>query len=241
MSLIKVPVMQFDETDGNPLRFAKAYFSEHGTTTPVATYQDFEYLTPHVGSYVQADGDGMFPAIYIDPALGLVRIRVIAEDGDLNDPLIDVDPINHLAVSVYDLEIGSSVVYPVSMNRLGGDPPITGELLNWKIWDRPVRIPADWDSPTLGHASGWQITPPADDDMVITVRKGTVGVGGTTDIGTITVTQTTGEWTWVTTGNVEVDFATDDYIAFYFTGGVADASWLDLVWVFVAQVTGAPA
>lgn len=97
MSLIKVPVMQFSEVDGggdtHVLAFAKAYFTQTGTTTPVITYQDAVFQVEHPDP-VQADAQGLFPAVFCDPDLGLVRARVIAEDGDLDNPLIDVDPIN---------------------------------------------------------------------------------------------------------------------------------------------------
>lgn len=98
MPLIRVPAMQYQAASGVPLAFALAYFTETDTTTPVVVYQDDEYVTPHTNPVV-ANAQGLFPPVFANPALGLVRCRVIAAGGDLAMPLIDADPVNDLVPS----------------------------------------------------------------------------------------------------------------------------------------------
>lgn len=85
--------MQFDDVGGVPLAFGQAYFTLAGGTTPVAVYQDDAFAVPHA-SPVVANAQGIFPRIYVNPALGKVRVRIISATGSLAAPLIDADPAN---------------------------------------------------------------------------------------------------------------------------------------------------
>lgn len=108
MPLITPPALQYAASTGIPLRFAKAYFTETGTTTPVAVYEDNECTTPHTDPVV-ADAQGIFPPIFYDVNLGLIRCRIISETGDLDNPLIDADPVN---ISVRN--VVASITYVIS-------------------------------------------------------------------------------------------------------------------------------
>ena len=57
---------------------AKAYFFEAGTTTPRSTYHDADLTTPHAHPVV-ADGNGRFPAIFLDFGSYRERIRTSAD------------------------------------------------------------------------------------------------------------------------------------------------------------------
>jgi hypothetical protein len=95
MSVLAQPVIQLVDVNGHPLALAKAKFSQTGSTTPVAVYQDNGFVTPHTDPVV-ANAQGIFPPIYLTPALGEVRCRIIPADGDFAAPLVDVDPCSGL-------------------------------------------------------------------------------------------------------------------------------------------------
>lgn len=83
---------------------AKAYFYETGTTTPQDTYSDAELTTPHAHPVV-ADASGVFPPIYLDPAL---KYKVTLTDSA--DVLVyTVDPVNDQSLSA---EIIGRALYP---------------------------------------------------------------------------------------------------------------------------------
>lgn len=91
MSLIPQPFIQLNMANGAPYTGAKAYFTQTGTTTSVAVYQDNALTTPHSNPVV-ADSEGRFPAIFAaaSPAL---RMRIISATGSLAAPMLDIDPV----------------------------------------------------------------------------------------------------------------------------------------------------
>lgn len=95
MSLFPQPVTQLVSALGVPLALAKASFTETGTTTPVNVYQEDTFVNPHPNPVV-ANAAGIFPPIYLNPALGKVRCRIITAAGDFAAPLVDVDPADSL-------------------------------------------------------------------------------------------------------------------------------------------------
>lgn len=99
MPLIIPPVMQYDDEDGAPLAFAEAYFTQTETDVPVPVYQEKALENEHAYP-VLADSQGLFPPVFFDPDLGLVRLRIIPTDGDLDNPLIEADPVNWLDANV---------------------------------------------------------------------------------------------------------------------------------------------
>jgi hypothetical protein len=95
--LVLNPAMQYVYVDiegvTRPLSFGEAHFYETETTTPVDVYQDSDFVNPHTNPVI-ADANGLFPPIYANPGLGLVRVKIIPEGGDLMTPFIDADPVN---------------------------------------------------------------------------------------------------------------------------------------------------
>lgn len=136
MPLIRAPQLQYVDTEGVPWRFAKAYFSLTGTTTPVEMYQDEEFTIPHADPVV-ADALGLFPPIHFDPALGLIRCRIITETGDLDNPPIDADPVNDVDIDT-DIDAGSNpfATFRISLSSsvsniyaVGTDPVLEGTAI----------------------------------------------------------------------------------------------------------------
>lgn len=92
MSLIDQPYVQMNMASGQAYSGAKAYFTQSGTTTPIAVYQDNALTTPHPNPVV-ANSEGRFPAIFAasSPA---VRMRITSATGDIAFPLVDIDPVS---------------------------------------------------------------------------------------------------------------------------------------------------
>lgn len=97
MSLIPQPFIQLNMANGYPYSGAKAYFTQTGTTTAIAVYQDAALTTPHINPVV-ADSEGRFPAIFA-PVTPALRMRIIAATGSLASPLIDIDPVTTVSGS----------------------------------------------------------------------------------------------------------------------------------------------
>ncbi len=114
-----------------------------------------------------------------------------------------------------------------------GDLPTASQPIGAFNFTRAAQIPADFSGAPDGRpfAVGWQVTAPADADVLITVKRGTVGssVGSETTIGTITVAQTTGLWTWLTTSNLPQAFDPEDYLKFY-APVTPDSAWKNIFW-----------
>jgi len=94
MSLLFQPYMQLSDANGLAMAFAEAYFYLTGTTDPVAVFADSDLTDEHTVPLV-ADDAGIFPAIYFD-GTEVLRMKVVAADGDLGLPLLDIDPVNEL-------------------------------------------------------------------------------------------------------------------------------------------------
>ena len=81
---------------------AKAYFFEAGTTTPRTSYADAALTTPHTHP-VPADGNGRFPAVFLDYGDYRERIRTAGDttiwDTDNIPNAAPADPIEGVAAS----------------------------------------------------------------------------------------------------------------------------------------------
>lgn len=109
-------------------------FYESGTTTPAAVYADGALSTP-LTNPVEADSDGRFPAIYLDPGV-VYRVQLYDADDTLQE---DVDPVNpFLAVPpgtvawFHGTAEERDAVYPPSLwqvlNGDNGSPNGTGRV-----------------------------------------------------------------------------------------------------------------
>lgn len=78
MSLVILPRNQLVGTSGVPRTGAEAYFYEPGTETPISVYTTSAYSVAH-DSPVLALSGGIFPAIYVNPAVN-ATYKVVVKD-----------------------------------------------------------------------------------------------------------------------------------------------------------------
>lgn len=83
---------QINDLNGRPLIGAKALFTKGGTTTPITVYQDSGLTTPLTNPVV-TDGQGFFPATFLNETDVTFNVSVYTAQGvslytDLNIPII---------------------------------------------------------------------------------------------------------------------------------------------------------
>jgi len=83
---------QIHDLNGKPLIGAKALFTKGGTTTPITVYQDSGLTTP-LSNPVISDGQGFFPATFLDEADDFFNVSVSTAQGvalytDISIPII---------------------------------------------------------------------------------------------------------------------------------------------------------
>lgn len=71
---------QISNKNGQPYIGAKANFYSGGTTTPITVYRDNDLSTPHPNP-LETDGNGVFPAVFLDEADVFYRVRVTTAGG----------------------------------------------------------------------------------------------------------------------------------------------------------------
>jgi microcystin-dependent protein len=104
MSALIFPSLQtFFDVNGKPLRGAKAYFYQPGTTTPLTVYADAASSVSRLQP-VSASSFGRFPAIFCD--VQTVRVRVVESSGAVIE---DIDNLPATAVQVVGGGGGTSV------------------------------------------------------------------------------------------------------------------------------------
>lgn len=87
MSLIQFPRQFIVDINGTPRVGAQAFFYQPTTSTDIATWKDAAFSQPH-SQPVESVSSGIFPAIYIDPAVNpTFKILVL----DANDALVYSD------------------------------------------------------------------------------------------------------------------------------------------------------
>ena len=72
------PVIQYLDTNGDPLGAGKLYFYESGTSTPLDTYSDEALTTPNTNPVV-LDGDGRTGSIFLQNAQYKVKLDTAAD------------------------------------------------------------------------------------------------------------------------------------------------------------------
>lgn len=177
-----------------------------GTTTPLATYQDLNGATPNTNP-VELDSSGM--AVIRQTNGVAYKWRVY--DADMN-----------LLWTRDNITVGASADASdsdvlVTLNYSG--TPGAQALMGGAIFDRAVTFPIDFEG-----ADGVVLTNPAS-TYTISIRKNGV------EVGTAAI-DTSGAYTFATTGGTTVAYTAGDYLSFIApdSGTAAD---------FIANLTGA--
>ena len=90
-NLYSLPFSKVYDTAGEIEPGAQLYFTLAGTTTASAPYQDADLSTPHTNP-VEADANGILPAIYLDDAIAYrVRIYDSTATAGVGTPLEDYE------------------------------------------------------------------------------------------------------------------------------------------------------
>jgi hypothetical protein len=227
MALFALPQFFIPQSDGTPYPLAKLYTYAQGTTTPLETYTDVGFVTPHPNPVV-ADANGIFPPIYLNPANGFY-LRVIAKDQD--DVAIsgwDIDDIE-IVQRTFDDVIVQDDLNVSGTTVLAGETSVTGPFLHIaraapniileetdastheKVWDVYL------NAKTLSIRTRTDALGSGKDILVVTRGTGTalssIAIGNATDLPTITCngvtlfangsfTATLSDMTATTTGTV---------------------------------------
>jgi pectate lyase len=149
MSLFVSPAIPALDSNADPVSGADWRFTLTGTTTPAEVYSDAA-LTVSLGSEVEADAGGKFPAIHLDPDI-TYRARLFDADGTL---IADYDPIdqpasaNALAASDglsnigYGTGTAAEVVQRLDRNT-GASQPIRGRKRKAYTWADAIAMAKD--------------------------------------------------------------------------------------------------
>lgn len=89
--------------------FSEATFTLTGTTTPAAVYTSADLDAAHPNPLI-SDENGLFPDVFLCPTV-VYRLRIIAQDGDLDNPALDHDPINELSHALTAEDISGALGY----------------------------------------------------------------------------------------------------------------------------------
>jgi hypothetical protein len=71
---------QRHDANGKPFPGAKAYFYDASTGDPIAVHREYSLATPHANP-VEADGNGVFPGVFVDGSEAFYRFRVTTAAG----------------------------------------------------------------------------------------------------------------------------------------------------------------
>lgn len=193
-----------------------------GSSTRTPTFSN-ETLTVANANPVEADAAGVFPDIFLNPAISYKVVYTGPDDG-ITPPheYWTADPVDEAWA------VAEVIFFDQPMQFLGNAPPAASEIMAMYVAVRAQRIFGDFDGNSLGYAKafGVVVTPPADGAQVVHVYLN--GVSGTA-VGTMTIAQTTGAFTFATTAGAAIDLDAGDYIAFV-APVTPDSVMADLSW-----------
>lgn len=220
--LLYAPVYTALDNNGAVVSGAKMYGYLTGTTTPVALYQDGDLTTPFA-TPPESDDAGRFPNVYYNAGIA-TRIKVLFPDDTLLD---DIDPVNDPAI------VGNQTTYAdILLRCLGGTAPASNEVMDMVVADRAWAFFPNFDGSSQGFPApkGKALGAPTAADFVITAKKNGVTVG------TITVAQTTGVWSFATSLGAEFSMDPGDWLTFEAQASV-DSTFINSAWTLPVKVT----
>jgi hypothetical protein len=190
---------------GVPIPGALLNFYITQTNTRAYTYTDYNLTTPNANPVVALD-DGLFPAIFLNPDV-VYKVVLTGPDDGINPPdeIWTADPV------VEAWGVPNTIYWDLPFEFLGGTAPTSLEVMGEFVAVRAMRIPPNFSGVSAGFAAarGHCLGKPADANFVITVKQ-----NGAT-VGTITVAQTTGVFTFATSGGTAINLAAGDYLTFH--------------------------
>lgn len=220
--LLYAPVYTALDDNGKPASGAQMYGYQSGTTTPITLYQDGDLTVPFA-TPPESNDAGRFPNVYFDADVA-TRIKVFFADSTLLD---DIDPVNDPAAT------GALSTYADILFRcLGGTAPASNEVMDMIVTDRALTFFPNFDGSSQGFPApkGKALGAPTAADFVITVKKTDV------EVGTITVAQTTGAFTFATTGGAGFSMDPGDWLTCEAQTSV-DATFVNSAWTLPVKVT----
>jgi hypothetical protein len=205
-TLVEVLTQIRDELGEEPLAGGLIYTYSAGTTTPLATYQDLDGEVANTNP-IELDSSGMAVIRLTD------GVAYKFEYTEPNDNLLWTR--DNITVGVSADASDSDVL--VTLNYSG--TPGAQALMGGAIFDRAVTFPIDFEG-----ADGVVLTSPGS-TYTISIRKNGV------EVGTAAI-NTSGAYTFTTTGGTTVAYTAGDYLSFIApdSGTAAD---------FIANLTGA--
>lgn len=212
---------------GVPIPGALLNFYITQTDTRADTYSNYPLTTPNANP-VEALDNGLFPAIFLDPDV-VYKVVLTGPDDGINDPL-EIWTADPVVEAWPEPEV---TYFDQPFEFLGGTAPVTNEIMGLFVAVRPMQIFADFDGTGLGYkqARGVTLGAPADGPFVITVFQN----GVSAVVGTITVAQTTGAFTFATTASAVINLAAGDFLVFQAQTAV-DAAFINSTWTITGLV-----
>lgn len=150
--LLTMPVLVAVNGSGEPISGALLQFYLTGTTTPAAAYAEAGLSTP-LSNPVVANGNGQFPAIYLDPTV-TYRAQLQTATGSV---IADVDPLNLDVVAATQTQVnagtaGGVYVSPATLAAWTGVPTALGYTPVNKAGDTATNLAINPAAPAVNSA-----------------------------------------------------------------------------------------
>ena len=214
---------------GVPIPGALLNFYITNTNTRANTYSDYALTTPNANPVVALD-NGLFPAIFLDPDIVYKAVLTGPNDG-INPPvqIWTADPV------VESWNTTNVVFWDMPFEFLGGSAPASNEVMGMFIADRPMQIFPNFDGTGSGFkkAHGVSLGAPSSGAFTINVYQN----GVSSHVGTMSIAQTTGVWTFSTVASAAINLAAGDYLVAVAQSSV-DATFINSTWTWTGLVTG---
>lgn len=201
--LLTQPVLVAVNGDGEPISGALLRFYLTGTTTPASIYADAALSTPLANPTV-ANGNGQFPAIYLDPTV-TYRVQLQTASAAV---LADIDPANLDVVAATQAQVnaGSAAgvyVSPATLAAWTGVPAALGYTPVNKAGDTATNLAINPAAPAV-NSVGYLGAP-------INLQNGAYSFA-LTDAGKAVLSTSATADTWTLEPNSAVAFPVDTII-----------------------------
>jgi hypothetical protein len=215
-----VPILNLAGAGLNEGKLYVGVLGEDPITNPIACYWDAALTIPAsqpidvLGGYTMRSGT---------PTQAYTSTACTVGVYDKNDVQVFIGNVAADTLATY---------LQLSFEFLGGVAPASNEVMGLYEARQSLTFFANFDGSAQGFASPGLVClgKPAAGPFVITVNK------NGSQVGTITVAQTTGVATFATTDGLSFTMAAGDYLEFVAQTSV-DSAFLNVAWTITAQVT----